>query len=175
MNMRMLRVFIFSIVVIFLAACHSARESGSTSTSAEASKSVMSKYAAMMRVSEKELDRKLIYFVDAWYGAPYKYGGGGKAGIDCSHLVCRIYKDVYGKNVTGTASDLEKMSDDVKESKLKQGDMVFFKIESSKISHVGIYIANNHFVHASVKKGVIINNLEDKYYKKYFYKGGRIQ
>lgn len=173
--MRLLRVFIFSILLIFLAACHSARESGSTSTASEASKRVMSKYAAMMRVSEKELDRKLIYFVDAWYGAPYKYGGDGKSGIDCSRLVCRIYKDVYGKNVAGTARDLDRMSESVKQSRLKQGDMVFFKIESSKVSHVGVYIANNHFVHASVKKGVIINSLEDKYYKKYFYKGGRIQ
>jgi murein DD-endopeptidase / murein LD-carboxypeptidase len=173
--MRFLRLFILPLLLASLAACHSARETGSTSTAAEASRSVMSKYAAMMRVPEKELDRKLIHFVDAWYAVPYKYGGSEKTGIDCSHLMCRIYKDVYGKKVGGTAVDLEKMSDDVKESKLRQGDLVFFKIESTKVSHVGMYIANNHFVHASVKKGVIINSLDDKYYKKYFYKGGRIQ
>lgn len=173
--MRFLRGIILPLLLVFLFACHSARETGSTSTSAEASKSVMSRYAAMMRVTEKELDKKLIHFVDAWYGVPYKYGGAEKSGIDCSHLVCRVYKDVYGRKIGGTANDLEKMSDEVKEGRLKQGDLVFFKIESSKVSHVGIYIANNHFVHASVKKGVIINNLDDKYYKKYFYKGGRIR
>ena len=129
----------------------------------------------MIGVPEKELDKKLIHFVDNWYGAPYKWGGGEKSGVDCSHLVCRVYKDVYNKKIAGTTVDLEKMSNHVKESKLKQGDLVFFKIESEKISHVGVYIANNRFVHASVKKGVIINSLEDKYYKKYFYTGGRIQ
>lgn len=135
----------------------------------------MSKYATLIGVPEKELNKKLIYFVDSWYGTPYKWGGGEKSGVDCSHLVCRVYRDVYDKKIAGTAVDLEKMSDRVKESKLKQGDLVFFKIESEKISHVGVYISNNRFVHASVKKGVIINSLEDKYYKKYFYSGGRIQ
>lgn len=164
-----------SLFIVFLAACHSGKDTAKTNTSNEASKDVMTKYATLIGVSEKELDKKLIRFVDTWYSVPYKWGGGEKSGVDCSHLVCRIYKDVYDKKIAGTAGDLEKMSDHVKESKLKQGDLVFFKIESEKISHVGVYIANERFVHASVKKGVVISSLEDKYYKKYFYSGGRIQ
>jgi len=173
--MRFLRCIILPLLVLFLAACHSAKDTAGTNTAGEASKSVMSKYATMIGVPEKELNKKLIFFVDNWYGVPYKWGGGEKSGVDCSHLVCRVYKDVYNKKISGTAVELEKMSGHVKESKLKQGDFVFFKIESEKISHVGVYIANNRFLHASVKKGVIINSLEDKYYKKYFYSGGRIQ
>ncbi len=173
--MRFLRGYILPFSFLFLVACHPGKDTASSNTSNEASKSVMTKYSGIIGIPEKELNKKLVYFVDSWYGAPYKWGGGEKSGVDCSHLVCRVYKDVYNKKIAGTANDLEKMSSNVKESKLKEGDLVFFKIESEKISHVGVYIANNKFVHASVKKGVIINSLEDKYYKKYFYSGGRIQ
>ena len=164
-----------TLTVVFLAACHSTRDNSATNTSAEASNRVMEKYATMIGVPPKDLNKKLIRFVDAWYSVPYKWGGAEKSGVDCSHLMCRVYKDVYDKKIAGTAVDLEKMSSHVKESRLKEGDLVFFKIESEKISHVGLYIANNKFLHASVKRGVMINSLEDKYYKKYFYSGGRIQ
>lgn len=172
--MRFLRIVILLSIVLFIGSCHSSKDTAKTDTANEASKTVMSKYATLIGVPEKELNKKLINFVDSWYGAPYKWGGAEKTGVDCSHLVCRVYKDVYNKKVAGTAVDLQKMSDNVKESKLREGDLVFFKIESEKISHVGLYIANNRFVHASVKKGVMINSLDDKYYKKYFYSGGRI-
>jgi probable lipoprotein NlpC len=173
--MRFLRGIILPLIIVFLVACHSKKDAVTTNTTLEAPKSTVSKYAAIMGVETSELkNKKLVHFIDAWYGVPYKWGGGDKGGVDCSHLVCRAYKDVYDKKISGTAIDLEKMSDHVKESKLKEGDLVFFKIESEKISHVGIYITNNYFMHASVKKGVMLNSLEDKYYKKYFYTGGRM-
>ena len=52
---------------------------------------------------------------------------------------------------------------------------MFFKIESDKVSHIGVYLQNNKFVHASTKKGIHIDDLDEPYYKKYFYKGGRIK
>ncbi len=58
---------------------------------------------------------------------------------------------------------------------LKEGDFVFIKIRKGQISHVGIYLGNNKFAHASVKTGVIISDLDEPYYKKYFYRGGRIE
>ena len=56
---------------------------------------------------------------------------------------------------------------------LKEGDLVFFKIHSRSISHIGIYLGNNRFAHASLK-GVAISSLDDAYYSRYFYKGGRV-
>jgi lipoprotein Spr len=82
--------------------------------------------------------------------------------------------DVYGKKISGTAGDMEKISEHVKQSKLKEGDLVFFKIESAKISHVGVYLANSHFIHASSKRGVMISDLNEAYFKKYYYTAGRI-
>ena len=52
--------------------------------------------------------------------------------------------------------------------------ILFFKIRKGQISHVGIYLGNNKFAHASVKTGVIISSLDEPYYKKYFYKGGEV-
>jgi lipoprotein Spr len=157
---------------VFLTACHSKKDISSSGTNENASRA---KYATLLGIPESELtNKKLIRFLNAWYGVPYKYGGAEKAGIDCSHLVCRILQDVYDKKVSGTAGDLEKMSSHVKESKLKEGDLVFFKIEGKNISHVGVYVANHHFIHASTKKGVMISDLDEVYFKKYYYTAGRI-
>ncbi len=135
----------------------------------------VSKYATIIGIPADELkNKKLVQFLDVWYGVPYKYGGADKNGIDCSHLVCKIFQDVYDKKIVGNAVDLEKMCDHVKESKLKEGDLVFFKIENKNISHVGVYIANNHFMHASSKRGVMISDLTEPYFKKYYHTAGRI-
>lgn len=174
--MRVLRIFILPFAIFLLVACHSKKDTATTNTSLEAPASMMTKYATLMKVDERDLkNKKLIYFIDKWYGVPYKWGGGDKGGVDCSHLVCKAYQDVYQKKISGTTVDLEKASSHVKETKLKEGDLVFFKIESEKVSHVGIYVINNYFLHASVKKGVMLNSLDEKYYKKYFYSGGRIE
>lgn len=160
------------VLFVFLVACHTKRDVAATNASEKRS---AAKYAALMGVSESDLkNKKLINFLDEWYGVPYKYGSADKQGIDCSHLTCRIMQDVYNKKVAGTAGDLQKMSEHVKESKLKEGDLVFFKIESKSVSHVGVYVANNHFIHASYKKGVMISDLNEAYFKKYYYTAGRI-
>ena len=61
----------------------------------------------------------------------------------------------------------------VRKDELKEGDLVFFKIHSRSISHIGIYLGNDRFAHAS-SKGVAISSLDDAYYSRYFYKGGRV-
>jgi lipoprotein Spr len=66
------------------------------------------------------------------------------------------------------------MSTPVSREDLKEGDLVFFKINSRTISHVGIYLGNNRFAHASSSRGVVLSNLDEPYYKRYFYKGGRL-
>ena len=165
--MRSLRTYLLLFAIpAFLWACHTKKEVAATN---------ITKYATLIGVPESELkNKKLINFLDAWYGVPYKYGGAEKTGIDCSHLVCKVFQDVYEKKIAGTAGDIEKMCEHVKESKLKEGDLVFFKIESKSISHLGVYIANNHFMHASSKKGVMISDLNEAYFKKYYYTAGRI-
>jgi lipoprotein Spr len=74
----------------------------------------------------------------------------------------------------GSANDIFKKVTPIKKSELTEGDLVFFKIRTKRISHVGVYLGQNKFVHASLKRGVVVSNLNDPYYSKYFFKGGRI-
>ncbi|MCW3071988.1 MAG: hypothetical protein JWO44_1878 [Bacteroidetes bacterium] len=117
----------------------------------------------------------LYYQVYDWAGTRYKYSGKTKKGIDCSGFVCRMYKDAYCIDLAGGSKDLFKMACPVEKADLEEGDMVFFKIKKGQISHVGIYLGNNKFAHASVKMGVIVSDLDEEYYKKYFFKGGRVE
>jgi lipoprotein Spr len=117
---------------------------------------------------------KLYEGVSDWLGTPYRYSGNSKKGIDCSSLVCELYKDCYNHRLSGCASDIFKDAEPISRSELREGDLVFFKIGKKSISHVGIYLGQNRFVHASLQNGVIVSNLDDPYYDKYFYKAGRI-
>ena len=109
-----------------------------------------------------------------WIGTPYHYSGNDKCGVDCSGFVTAIYKATYQINLDGSAKDIYKRSDAIRKNELHEGDLVFFKIKGHRISHVGIFLGDNKFVHSSTQKGVVISNLDDPYYEKYFYKGGRI-
>lgn len=110
-----------------------------------------------------------------WLGVPYRYSGDSKKGIDCSGLVKKVYREVYALDLNGSASDIYTRCEPIERKDLQEGDLVFFKINKSRISHVGIYLQRGFFVHASVSKGVMLNNLSEDYYKKYFFSGGRIK
>ncbi|MEO8760860.1 MAG: NlpC/P60 family protein [Bacteroidia bacterium] len=120
-------------------------------------------------------DKTLVSFIDDWYGVTYKYGGADKHGIDCSHFAAKLYADIYHKSISGAANTIEPLTTTVKTAEMQEGDMVFFKIAGNKVSHVGVYIGNNKFVHATTKRGVMISDLDEPYYKKYFYKAGKLK
>ncbi len=140
-------------------------------------KAIKEKYAQALGVDEKDINNlKLYYFIDEWMGVPYKYGGNDKNGIDCSGFTGLLYREVYNKNVSGPTSTLIDLTNIIDEKELKEGDMVFFHIEKKgKVSHVGVYLQNNKFVHATTKKGVMINDLNENYYKQHYFKSGRLK
>lgn len=110
-----------------------------------------------------------------WIETPYAYAECSRYGSDCSGLVKTILLHVYDIQVEGTSASLYNLCVPIEKEYLEEGDLVFFKIGSKKITHVGLYLRNNTFIHASTKKGVIISNLDEKYYSKYFYSGGRLK
>ncbi|HWZ35289.1 MAG TPA: NlpC/P60 family protein [Mucilaginibacter sp.] len=116
---------------------------------------------------------KLFDFVYEWIGTPYRFGGGTKKGIDCSAFTKTLYSQVFNIDIKRNSRDIFSMVSPVKKDDLKEGDLVFFKIHSRSISHVGIYLGNNRFAHAS-SRGVAVSSLDDDYYSRYFYKGGRV-
>lgn len=120
-------------------------------------------------------DAYLYYKVYEWIGTNYCYAGNTKNGIDCSGFAAEIYKQVYCRELMGSAASIWTATDKVNRSDLREGDLVFFKIKKGRISHIGIYLGNNKFAHASTKLGVIISDLDEAYYKKYYFSGGRLK
>jgi lipoprotein Spr len=116
---------------------------------------------------------KLFHFVYDWIGTPYHFGGNSKNGIDCSAFTKQLYSEVFNMDIQRSSRDIFSMVSPVRKDELQEGDLVFFKIHSRRISHVGIYLGNNRFAHAS-SRGVAISSLDDAYYKRYFYRGGRM-
>ncbi len=131
-------------------------------------------YTAKNIVFDSILNIGLYSTAYDWIGTPYRYSRSSKKGIDCSGFTKNVYKEVYCKELQGGSADLYTISTLIEKKNLKEGDLIFFKIKKGRISHVGVYLRNNKFVHASVKGGVMINDLDEAYYKKYFFKGGRL-
>jgi lipoprotein Spr len=109
-----------------------------------------------------------------WVGTPYQFGGSTKNGIDCSGFTKMLVEEIYKITLTRDSRSMYKQCNPVSKSDLKEGDLVFFNISRGQISHVGVYLGNNKFIHSSTQKGVIMSDLREGYYKRYFYKGGRL-
>lgn len=120
----------------------------------------------------------LYSFVNDWKGTPYRFGRNAKSGTDCSGFVYRLYQDVYGINIGRTSSAaLMNRSSRIKRSELQEGDMVFFNINNRRggsASHVGVYLKDNKFVHASTRSGVIVSDLREPYYARTYIGAGRV-
>jgi cell wall-associated NlpC family hydrolase len=113
---------------------------------------------------------KMLMEVIKYLGTPYKYGGNTKDGIDCSAFTQTIYKNVFNINLERSAR-LQYTQGSVvsRDDTLKVGDLVFFNTRKRvKPGHVGIYIGDNLFAHASSKKGVTITALDYDYYQRTF-------
>ena len=130
-------------------------------------------YAEALGVSPNQLETAELYrYIDKWMGTPHRTGGVDHRGVDCSAFVGMVMRDVYGKSVPRVSKD---MADHIKrkyERQLQEGDLVFFSFGRREIDHVGIYLQNSKFVHVSTSKGVIISDLHDPWYYKYFKRAG---
>ncbi len=122
-----------------------------------------------------DADTNLVKEIDGWLGVPYKYGGKDKNGTDCSGMVYSIYNNVYGFSLNRSSYDIIQNVIKIPIEEAKFGDIVFFKINKNRVSHVGIYLGNNKFIHASTKEGVRIDSLDMPYYKDRYYMTGRIK
>ncbi|MBI1315581.1 glycoside hydrolase [bacterium] len=117
---------------------------------------------------------ELEAYVDRWVGTPYRYAGNTQKGVDCSGFVCAVYREHYNDPFQGRRSeDLFAEVEPIALEDLEPGDVVFFKIRGTRIDHVGVYLGDGTFVHSSTQKGVIRSRLDEPYYQKRFFKGGR--
>ena len=121
-----------------------------------------------------EEPKLLVKVAMGFLGAPYRWGGSSVTGIDCSAFVKKIYH-IFNIELPRTAFEQSRVGMSVSRSDLTVGDLLFFKTKK-EVGHVGIYVGNNEFVHASSKKrGVRVDNLDTPYYDTRFVRAVRLK
>jgi cell wall-associated NlpC family hydrolase len=121
------------------------------------------------------LDRdRLLLDVVSYLGTPYVYGGNTREGIDCSGFTLRVYEDGAEKVLPRSAREQFAVGAAVEDDDLEFGDLVFFNTTGRRPSHVGIYIEDDVFAHASVSRGVTFSSLESTYYRNRYVGARRI-
>ena len=176
------------LLILFLTSCHPGRRAARRKAEAHRSvvtrpsnkvpdtKTLKQKYAEKLGVKPKNIENIPLYsFIDVWYGTKYRLGGNDRSGIDCSAFARKLYDQVYRIDLLRTAVQQFGNCQRIKRTKdAIEGDLVFFKVNSKNVTHVGIYLMNDFFVHASTSGGVMISNLNETYWSKYFEGIGRI-
>lgn len=122
-------------------------------------------------------NHKLYVNAAEWIGTPYRAGGDSRHGTDCSGLVSQLYKKTYRMRLSRSTDGQLKESNKIARRNLREGDLVFFTSRSSrkKVAHVGIYLKDGKFIHASTSQGVIVSSLKEKYYTQHWLCGGRVK
>ena len=110
-----------------------------------------------------------------WRGTPYRYGGMGRRGVDCSGFVFLTFRDRFDLQLPRTTVAQTDIGTRIDKEDLLPGDLVFFKTGSGENGlHVGIYDTDDQFIHASTSQGVIRSSLNNVYWKKVFWQARRI-
>lgn len=172
--MKAFRHITILIIGIIFASCSTIKTSNNNST--VNNEKNRSKYSEKLGIElQKDFDLALVKVVIEWLGTPYVHGREDKTGTDCSGFVQQVYKEVYGITTARSASGIYDESIKVKKEKLQMGELVFFKINTEKVGHVGIFLQQSYFIHASTSKGVMVSSLDLEYWTKYFVSGGKIK
>lgn len=144
------------------------------SAAIECFSSLQFKYAQLLDIDVEAVTNLILFKeIEKWTGTRYRYGGATDKGIDCSAYSATLVHSVFGLVLPRTARDQYAECMKLYKEQLQQGDLVFFNTRGG-ISHVGVYLGNGYFTHASTSIGVTISNLSDTYWSKKFVSGGRL-
>lgn len=171
--MRRLLLLLFCVVLVSVS-CKRKGSSGLELSAAD--RLLLDKYSSLVGERVKTEHLPQYRFIDTWWGTPHRLGGTTTRGIDCSGFVHQYFLEFHKKAVARNTVGLYKEAEKRNLSALEMGDLVFFDLnKSGKLGHVGIYLQNGRFVHASTSKGVRIDYMEDIYYRAQRKYGGRIR
>jgi len=172
-------LLLIAISIVVFSSCSSTQSYGNKQLYDPAEVAQVSKKLGIpLKNTNAEDDKYMRLYAECslWMGVRYRYAGNTKKGVDCSGLVHNIYKATYRKKIPRSTKDLSSKTRTVKRNQLQTGDLVFFATTKNKkkATHVGIYLKDGYFIHASTSSGVIVTHLNESYYKSRWIKGGRI-
>jgi len=159
------KLLIILVASCVLSACSSKRYVVKSSTTAAAAADVMA-----------NLKNKSLYsFITNWAGVKYKLGGLDKNGIDCSGFALLLNKEIYGVQLPRRSRDQAEVIKNTNPGQLKEGDLIFFSFSGNEVDHVGVYLKDDYFVHASTNRGVVVDNIKIPVYQNALVKAGPIK
>jgi lipoprotein Spr len=166
---------------VLLSACSSTHTSNLNNAQTEM-RAVNDKDGLLLQASQDEFEA-MVRNVDVkskimdqyadWKGVRYRLGGETKRGIDCSAFVQRTFREQFGMDLPRSTYEQEDLGKKIQRTKLRAGDLVLFRAGSTG-RHVGIYLGNDQFVHASTSNGVMISKLSDNYWNKRYREARRV-
>ncbi|WP_340162942.1 C40 family peptidase [Billgrantia tianxiuensis] len=109
---------------------------------------------------------------ERWAGTPYRIGGTGRNGIDCSALVQNVFSETFRLQLPRSTSEQVREGTQVSRDELQVGDLVFFR-PPGRYDHVGIYVGDGYFLHASTSQGVMLSELDSNYWRRYYWQARR--
>lgn len=125
-------------------------------------------------LSDPESVKDALYAqYDEWKGTRYQIRGLSKDGVDCSGFVHLTFKSKLGVFLPRSSEQQAELGTDVDKDQLHAGDLVFFKTGRT-LRHVGVYLEDGRFLHASTKLGVVISRLNESYWKSAYWKAKRL-
>lgn len=155
------------ILVLVLSACGSRRHTVKNPSAVNA--------AAVANAMSNLKSRSLYRFITDWTGVRYRLGGLDKNGIDCSGFAFLLEKEIYGIQLPRRSRDQAQVIKNKNLGQLKEGDLIFFSFGGNEVDHVGVYLNDDYFVHASTTRGVVVDNITLPAYQKAFIKAGPVK
>lgn len=157
-------IFLLYIVgaILFLSSC------GTRKYTVKPSEKAAGAADAMANLKSKNLYK----FITEWAGVKYKFGGLDKNGIDCSGFALLLEKQIYGIDLPRISRDQASAARQKSINRLEEGDLIFFSFGGGTVDHVGVYLNNGYFVHASTSRGVVVDDLNLPAYQNAMVKTG---
>ncbi|MDU8924436.1 NlpC/P60 family protein [Pasteurellaceae bacterium LIM206] len=115
-------------------------------------------------------DKKLAKVYNQWAGTRYRLGGTTAKGIDCSAFMQETFASAFGISLPRSTSEQRYVGKRIQKQELRKGDLVFFRSNR----HVGVYMGNNQFMHASTREGVTISSLDESYWARSYTQSRRV-
>lgn len=134
-----------------------------SSTAAVATERQYGSPATSFRFNDKQFEKKVKEYLDV----PYKVGGTTKKGMDCSGFSKTVYSKIFGIDLPHNSVDQFRLSAlrKIDATQLQPGDLIFFANKKKRINHVGVYISDRRFIHASSSQGIVVSSLDDDYWR----------